>query len=497
MRSIRWVLCFALVAGIGGKDGHADTPAPPADPGQAAKHAEALPDPGSLDSVVTQATRDGKPLVVEFYTGWCVPCKLFDARVLPDPKVQAELANLRFVRYDAERGSGIAAAEKLRVNSYPTFLAIDDKGEVRARTSGVSPEEPGGFVEFLQRASVVVQSEDRVLAARKRAPADARLAEVTGRWYVEHDRPRDALAHFDAAVAADRNNALGVASEAAWTAAGIRRTLELRTRLTRELLAYVRSYPGAKHAVEALTFATVDGNLPPAERRALWERVIDAHKTSAAQLNDMVYSALAAGEYDAALTAARRQVELTKGSANSYDTLAEVHHFRREKTEALAREDQGLALLKDDDMEKSAMQANRARFAADGFVPDAGVTAIKRRISELWKQMGSLEPRASSDEMTEILASMNAYRAAKNALLTDIGKLCAAHAGKLTEAYARIDLGGAEPAITVLEPDASPALKQCLVDHLRKASYPKRAQGMPAKSVDRVPLKETAMPGMH
>jgi len=95
------------------------------------------------------------------------------------------------------------------------------------------------------------------------------------------------------------------------------------------------------------------------------------------------------------------------------------------------------------------------------------------------------------------VASINAYHAAKNAVLTDIGKLCAAHAGQLTEAYARIDLGGAEPGITVLEPDASAALKRCLVDNLRKASYPKRPPGQPAKSVDRIPLKETAMPGMH
>jgi hypothetical protein len=95
------------------------------------------------------------------------------------------------------------------------------------------------------------------------------------------------------------------------------------------------------------------------------------------------------------------------------------------------------------------------------------------------------------------MASMNAYQAARRAVLTDVGKLCASHAGKLTEAYARIDLGGAAPAITVLEPDASPALKKCLVDKLGKASYPKRPPMMTAKSVDRVPLKDDPMPGMH
>jgi len=99
--------------------------------------------------------------------------------------------------------------------------------------------------------------------------------------------------------------------------------------------------------------------------------------------------------------------------------------------------------------------------------------------------------------MADMMASMTSYRAAKNAVLTDVGKLCAAQAGKLTEAYARIDLGDAEPKITILEPDASPALTQCLVDNLRKASYPKRPPALPAKSVDRVPLKDDPMHGMH
>jgi thiol-disulfide isomerase/thioredoxin len=504
MRLIRWSLCVGLVVmGSGIKNGYADEPARPASPGPAAKPPaaaveEARPDPGSLDSVIAGAVHDGKPLIVEFYTTWCAPCKVFDARVLPDPKVQAELANVRFVRYDAERGSGIAVAEKFRVNSYPTFLAVDEKGEARMRTSGLSPGESAWFVEFLQHGSVVVASEDRVLAARKRAPGDARVAEATARWYIEHDRPGDALAHLDAAVAADKTNALGVAAEAAWAAAGIRRNVELRARLTKELVAYVRRYPGAKYAIEALTVATVDAGMPPAERRALWALVVDANKDRAGMLNGIVYDALAAGELDGALAAARRQVELAKGTANSYDTLAEVHHARREKAEALAREDQGLALLKPEDSEREAMQANRARFAADAFVVEPGITGIKQQVAALWKRTGSIDRQAAPDgAMAEMMASLNSYRAAKSAVLADTGKLCAAQAGTLTEAYARIDLGGAEPKITILEPDASPALKQCLVEQLRKASYPKRPSMMPAKSVERVPLKDEPMPGMH
>jgi len=46
---------------------------------------------------------DGKPLIVEFYTTWCGPCKLFDARVLPDH----------------ERSVGIDCALQLAIDEQP------------------------------------------------------------------------------------------------------------------------------------------------------------------------------------------------------------------------------------------------------------------------------------------------------------------------------------------------------------------------------------------
>jgi len=489
MSMMRVSLWVGLVVLASRSDGRADERSAP--PGGAKVAAEAAPDPGALDAVVAQSARDGKPLIVEFYTTWCAPCKQFEAQVLPQPKVQAALAGVRFVRYDAEHGSGIEAAEKFRVNTYPTFLAVDDKGAVQLKRAG-SSDDPTWFLEFLQRGSTVVQSEDRVLAARKRAPGDARIAEATGRWYVAHDRAADALPHLEAAVAADKANAQGVAAEAAWDAAGIRRAAELRARVTRDLLDYVRAYPGASHAIDALTVASVDGNLSVAERNALWQRVVEANKASASVLNEIVYDALAAGALDAALDAGKRQVALARRTANSLDSLAEVHHARREKAEALAREDEALALLAADAPDRKPLAANRARFAADTVVADDGTIAIRGSVAQRWKRLGSLERgEPERDQMSEIVASMNAYQTAKKNVLAEVGKACAAQAGTLTEAYARIDLAPAPPKVTILEPDASPALKKCLVERLAKASYPKRPAMVPAKAVDRVPLKDT------
>jgi tetratricopeptide (TPR) repeat protein len=297
-------------------------------------------------------------------------------------------------------------------------------------------------------------------------------------------------------VKADKSGSQGVAGEAAWEAATIRRAAELRTRVTRELLDYARTYPGASHAIEALMVATVDGNLAVAERNALWRRLVEANKAKPGALNEIVYDALAAGALDAALDAAKRQVDLTKGSANSLDSLAEVYHARGDKAEALAREDQALALLAADAPDRKPLEANRTRFAADK-VADDGTIELRAGVAQRWKQLGSLERGGTeSNTMSEIVASMNAYQTAKQNVLAEIGKACAAQAGALTEAYARIDLSATAPKVTILEPDATPALKTCLVERLAKASYPKRPAMLPAKAVDRVPLQEmpTMMP---
>src|SRR5262249_14161457 len=158
---------------------------------------------------------------------------------------------------DAEVGNGALAAEKYRVRSLPTFLAVDEHGEVRARRSGMDPSGASGFAEFLREARTDSLSEEQVLAARKSAPGDARAALAAGRWYLAQDRAADALKQLDDAVRADKDNALGVAADATWLAATVRRDNEGRARLVKEAAKYVRAFPASPQALEAAILATV------------------------------------------------------------------------------------------------------------------------------------------------------------------------------------------------------------------------------------------------
>src|SRR4029079_3519892 len=133
----------------------------------------------------------------------------------------------------------------------------------------------------------------------------------------------------------------------------------------KELIRYVRTYPGSPQAIKAITVVTVGSAIAVAERRALWALVVEANKNKPRVLNQIAYDAIAADELDQALIAAKRQIELLKDDPIRLDTLAEVHHARGERAEALAQEDKALSLLPAGDPTRPLLDKNRARFAAE------------------------------------------------------------------------------------------------------------------------------------
>lgn len=90
-----------------------------------------------------KAAKENKLIFIDGYTTWCAPCKWMDKNVFVDPSV-AEFYNDKFinVKIDMEKGEGIELRKKYNVGSFPTFLFVNDKGEVIHRTgSKMSIEE--------------------------------------------------------------------------------------------------------------------------------------------------------------------------------------------------------------------------------------------------------------------------------------------------------------------------------------------------------------------
>lgn len=90
-----------------------------------------------FNSALVKAKNENKPIFIDFYTGWCGPCLKFTQTVLTDDEV-GKYMNSTFInlKYDAEKGEGVALAKKYNVNLYPTLLILDHEGNVIENVMG-------------------------------------------------------------------------------------------------------------------------------------------------------------------------------------------------------------------------------------------------------------------------------------------------------------------------------------------------------------------------
>jgi thiol:disulfide interchange protein DsbD len=116
------------------------------------KHATAVTWDKYDAKALAAARAANKPVVIDFYADWCLPCKELDAKTFSDADVVAELD--RFVRVKADLTAAEDATTKALTKQYailgvPTIVFIDAAGNERTdlRLTGFEPP-----AKFLERA---------------------------------------------------------------------------------------------------------------------------------------------------------------------------------------------------------------------------------------------------------------------------------------------------------------------------------------------------------
>lgn len=95
-----------------------------------------------------KSARDGRPVFVEFYAEWCLPCLVMEESVFKDPEVRALLdGNFHAARLDVDSGEKIMCdgellgvndcfADKLKLPGMPSFVVVLPNGMSAVSISG-------------------------------------------------------------------------------------------------------------------------------------------------------------------------------------------------------------------------------------------------------------------------------------------------------------------------------------------------------------------------
>jgi len=125
----------------------------------------------NLDSALTMAKAENKPIFIDFYTSWCAPCKVMSNEVFPQEKV-GNFFNKKFINCKIQcddNGVGVEIGKQYAINAYPTIMFLNANGELIHSAAGSLAAD-----EFIDLANIALNPEKNLMSLIKKWNAGQR-----------------------------------------------------------------------------------------------------------------------------------------------------------------------------------------------------------------------------------------------------------------------------------------------------------------------------------
>ncbi|MCC6406262.1 MAG: thioredoxin family protein [Planctomycetes bacterium] len=130
---------------------------------------------GTYAQALARARTNDSLVLLDFWAGWCRPCRRMAKSTFSDPTVVAELCGVVCVSVDTESSSGRVLSARFAVKKLPTLVWLSPNGDVRDVVTGyLGPDE------FRRELARVRADRDTLAALEKRVLANS--ADLDARW---------------------------------------------------------------------------------------------------------------------------------------------------------------------------------------------------------------------------------------------------------------------------------------------------------------------------
>jgi thiol-disulfide isomerase/thioredoxin len=154
------------------------------------------------DVALKMASRENKPVIIDFYTDWCKWCKVLDTVTYVDPLVIGMSADNIFVKINAEVDTALAG--EYSIAGYPTIVVAGPDGKEMDRIWGYLPP-----TDFYNQVQLYLQGKETLedyLGRLEDEPENLDYLSLIAEKFASRSRFDDAIEYYLRIVALDPDN---------------------------------------------------------------------------------------------------------------------------------------------------------------------------------------------------------------------------------------------------------------------------------------------------